>query len=149
MIGAPFDAPVLHGPRIGLLDALTVLAEAKQRRAAERDVLAVLAYEGPPLDGGAVAVNQRLTEPRFGPLLLTEGPQDVVARRLGHAERMREKQTVVRIKRDDRLRVERAPAEQPAVDPAPRRRLRVHGARLCKREDVVQLGVEAGAGAAD
>ena len=123
------DAAVGDRPRVALLDALPVLAEAQQRRAGERDVAAVLAHERPPLDRGAVAVDERLAEPRLGPLLLGERPLHVLPRRLRLAKRLREEEAVVRVDRDDRLGVERPPAAQPAVDPAPCRRRSVVTAR--------------------
>ena len=88
---AALDAAVLDRPGVALLDALSVLAEAQERRAGERDVAAVLAHVRPPLDRGAVAVDERLAEPRLRPLLLGQSPLDVFARRLRLAKRVREK----------------------------------------------------------
>lgn len=71
---AALDASVRDCPGVALLDALAVLAEAEQRRAGERHVAAVLADVGTPLDGRAIAVHERLAEPRVRPLLLRERP---------------------------------------------------------------------------
>jgi hypothetical protein len=52
-----------------MIDDAAVGVEAQDRRARERETLALLDPCAPPLDGGAVAVDERLSEPALEVLL--------------------------------------------------------------------------------
>src|SRR6187200_1355917 len=114
-------------PKIALLDDEPVRIEAQERDAGEFLRAAVLQPGlGRPLDGGAVAVDQRLTEPALGGDLLAEGRVDVLGGRHWLAERVRLQRRALRVQAQDLAGLVLAPAAFPHVAPARRGLPRVH-----------------------
>src|SRR6185312_10207072 len=81
---------------------------------------------GRPLDRGAVAVDQRLTEPAFGGDLLPEGRVDVLGGRHRLAEGMRLQRRALCVQAQDLAGLVLAPTALPHVAPTRRGLPRVH-----------------------
>jgi hypothetical protein len=98
-----------------------VRIEPQHRCAGERLLAALGAEDGPVLDRGAIAVDDRLAEPDLGlAFLVREGALDVRARVLELAKRMRAEPCAGRVSRGDDVDVVRAPAALPGIDPGAR-----------------------------
>src|SRR3954465_12787239 len=114
-------------PVVGLLDGSSLLIEADHRRAGERDLLAVLADYGPPLDRGAVACDDRFAHPDLRlALLAAERPPGVLDRAAGLAERMRAMHRFRCVDRSEQVGIERAPGPRPRFDPRTGRGFGIH-----------------------
>ena len=105
-------------PHVTLLDHETLVVEAKQRHAGDGlDLARARRDRSPPLDGGAVTLDDRLTEPALGRRLILEGPGDVLANVLARTKRMREEDRACGVERDNRLEIRRGPRLRPDVGP--------------------------------
>jgi hypothetical protein len=118
---------VWHGDRLGtevrcpdvaLFDDETLLVEPKQRDAGNGLDLARLRRDrSPPLDGGTIAVDDRLAEPALGRGLVLEGPGDVLANVLARTERMREEDRAGGVDRRNGVDIRGGPRLRPDVRP--------------------------------
>src|SRR5919201_4510638 len=104
----------LPSPRVPLLDDEPLRVESKQRDAGHGLHRAVRPRDdAPPVDGSAIARNERFPEAALGLSLLREDGLDVLARALPLAERMRVEDGAGRVERRDRLPVGRWPGSRP------------------------------------
>src|SRR5206468_11345995 len=120
-------AAVCLAPVVRLLDRTALLVEAHDRRAGERDLLAVLGHDRPPLDRGSVARDDRVAHPDVRlALLLRERPAGVLDRVARLAERVRTVRGVSGVDRLEQVGVESAPRTRPCIALGVCRGLRVH-----------------------
>jgi hypothetical protein len=109
----------LRRPDVALFDDETLFVEPKQRDAGNGlDLARPRRDRPPPLDGGTVAVDDRLAEPALGRRLVREGPGDVLANVLARTERMREKDCAGSVERRNGVDIRRGPRLRPDVRPA-------------------------------
>ena len=100
----------LGRPHVALLDDQALVVEAQQRHAGDGlDLTRPRRDRSPPLDGGAVSVDDRLAEPALRGRLILERPGNVLANVLTRTKRMREEDGACGIERDDRLEIRRRP----------------------------------------
>jgi hypothetical protein len=105
-------------PHVALLDDQTCVVEDEERHTGDGlDLARPRRDRSPPLDGGAVAVDDRLAEPALGRRLILEGPGDVLANVLTRTKRMREEDRIAGVERDDRVEVRGRPGLRPDVCP--------------------------------
>ena len=134
------DSPALTRPHVALLHDQPVVREPQQRRSRQRLDRAVGArHDGPPVDGGAVALDDGLTEPALRPGLVGERPLDVLAGGLPLPERVREEDGVVGVERGDPLDVLTRPRLLPDVCPATRGGLAVYFATSIARDSRITM----------
>ena len=106
-------------PVVAVVDDEALLVEAEKRDAGNGlDLARPSRDRSPPLDCGAVTVDEWLAEPALGRGLLRERPGDVLADALPRSIRMGEEDGTGRVQRRDCVDICRGPCLRPDVGPA-------------------------------